>query len=417
MSNPQNFVVIGIETRQDKGVVEPIDTLYFFESKPGFHSSDSGNVPKKKLEIGDSEKEYFTPHAIQCAGNELYILSRKNLWGGGSREIKLKKTIEEILGKLNLDDNRRNKLNEHKLLRGSLEKTAAGLYLAVYGAGENRYEEESTGEKRNVLLPGILLQSENGNFNDLTIVEGVHPTGRIIPRRSNGSVDGVIVPCGKTLHQHPDDYHRKPRMNGPITAAVHRDGMTISTDEEEGILLLDGERERARYQKNDDFHYFSAEQFSQRGRGNYLPSEASSVALVNHKEDKYALVGADDGKLLVYRLAVVANEPGLQYLKTLRFLSLEDCLFKDPSRDYHVRQVVEMIPGLIGLTIHNLWLGLTIEQVLRDTSDIRINFNPAREGTTNLEKLTSKNRLEQACVLPHRITSWAYHTERGKEEP
>ncbi len=137
-----------------------------------------------------------------------------------------------------------------------------------------------------------------------------------------------------------------------------------------------------------------------------LPTESIACTLGKYKNNTYAIMGLDDGKLRIYQLQ--DGQP--KYKKTIRLISV-DRIARETDKDDNVT-CVKIVDDYVHVTLRNLYLRWDLETLLKFDDSKRINHQLDTETNNNyLKTMKQTYDLNSIIRVPHRITSftlWGY---------
>ncbi|MBI4983733.1 hypothetical protein HZC32_03755 [Candidatus Woesearchaeota archaeon] len=376
---------------------------------PGGTSSPSDGISSERtpqIELlsggsaGESDLVSHTPRFVACINDSIYAISRDIIYIIDRSDLHFKE--QSYLSDLFRADSPKKECKEvvdKPSTAGGVTVTPPGeLFLSLYLTRDGEKQKERK---------GYLLFSPSGKLDSLTVLDGYVPSGKPVLAGENK----VLVPCGnrlETILLEEKEGQREVRqsnvphypMSGSILSVASLEGVTICTDDQEGYMIIsEGRRKELKRGAGNDLFLAS-------NRREYLPSEATSCTLLKYNQEKYALFGVDDGKILVYRISLAPDgEPTLNYQNTASFISKEGCV-DEGGKDNHIYDL-KVHEDWVNFHFHNLYLRIGFPKLMGLSQMNRI--IPQQEDKQApkedyLKNLMSIYTLDRICWVPHRIT-------------
>ncbi|MBI2662714.1 hypothetical protein HYX11_04615 [Candidatus Woesearchaeota archaeon] len=364
-------------------------------------------------------------YAIQSLGKKLFFITRSHFYSSlmDNNKLKTSCSLWNTLFPAPAEKSHRDNFDslfDNEQFCGSMSQQDNRLFVAVY-AGDKLKLNPSINLK---LQEGFLFCSESNNDhlpNFKLLEQGIEdfPTGQVI------SIDDLLIyPSYEKLVSYNLD-----SLTSEILLRINNSDLR---DDIENIICFD-HKKFAEYNLSiccgahgsyslscngkeinsiKKRHYLDLKDNPQRF---YLPSEATSVLLVDYNNQFYTLFGCDAGKLLIYELDINNNKPKLTYHKTIDFLALDD--FSYGNKDDYLWNIRSLPNADVCFTLRNIFIRISFQNLLNYNPQQRIqqlnNFNlekPRKEIETEinsyLKDLKDKYSLGAAYLLPYRITDW-----------
>lgn len=404
-------IFVGVEQKKSEdvaGVAKDDGTVgaygfprWHWDRQDGIPSHLKGDTPLMRFKTGEG---FHTSRSITCYNHRVYTVTRNTFYvhdERGNQQVAEKPLLDFFTEEKQKSEAERI-INQSSLKAGVVPIPPKGLLFNLYLKGSDSPEKTTRS-----LVDSYLFYSSSGELNDFKPIGDVALSGCPILLHDHT----IILPHQKTLERlvHSKGKYSKdedwvlPPLEREILALSASGELALCTDSLRGYTLVDLKRREA-YPSTRDWKHFKHQ---------ILPSEAASCALTDHNGKKYALFGCDGGKLLVYKVLQNKDSWGLEYLKTITFLSLESSI-KDIGKDNHIYGVKVDSLDYVHFTLRNLYLCLGMPTIAEDpkSSKREITIIPAteekKEPLEYVKALLKTYSLEQVCWVPHRVSSYDF---------
>ncbi len=374
--------------------------------------------PDIRLETDD---QFRTPRSLMIKPSGIYILTKSHIFSQGNlTEKSERRLIRDFLGN---DQDLVQLIDQAGTMGNFVDLKNKGVLLAIYLSDSARREAEERGQLKRT---GFLLHSPTESLNDLYLLDELNPTG-MVNLLDEDEKKTLLVPNRNSLeyhvHQHVQEQGkfrfnkaRRLILKDDVIEARYLNGFTVCFDNSEGYTI-DYRGKNQYFARTIDTDHFNPDSKSN------LLAQASSLGMISHEKNVYALFGMEDGKISIFRLGENKGVPYSQYINTVNFISLEKEI-REQSND--IKNIKTHDVDYVSFTLRNLYLRIGIKKIIEhnggriraedevDLSDYKNDEREVGEKKSNpqdrmesyLNALKKEYRLDCAWGVPHHIRTW-----------